>query len=311
LVGKRRHVDFVKAIVDIAGVTLLLQQDSVSRRGEEDLLAEHVGNIRKQGDSGEHNEADPRLTRCDYVEVLAVELSLDLRGHEVDVEDDHTAVVQQEANCTRSHTQPVPEHCLEEQFEDDDVDDEGEGDRGGEPMLVSQSTAVNRSSQSVDCSEVTASAMPNGEENPAPEDLEVEVDTLLASCVKLGVLVDVLVVDILFNGVREKTLPRRPNGVVHGGEPLSKEDLTGVAVFSGEEDLSEDEHDVLVEVVAHEPRHSSVAPSAMNEEKSMQVHELTDGVVGRPDSLRSFLASDTDTDVSFHDHGHVVGAIAD
>jgi len=149
LVGKRRHVDFVKAIVDIAGVTLLLQQDSVSRRGEEDLLAEHVGNIRKQGDSGEHNEADPRLTRCDYVEVLAVELSLDLRGHEVDVEDDHTAVVQQEANCTRSHTQPVPEHCLEEQFVDDDVDDEGEGDRGGEPMLVSQSTAVNRSSQSL------------------------------------------------------------------------------------------------------------------------------------------------------------------
>lgn len=42
----------------------------------------------------------------------------------------------------------------------------------------------------------------------------------------------------------------------------------------------------------------------------MQVEELADGVVGRTDGLGAFLAPDADTDMRFHDHGHIVGTVA-
>ena len=46
----------------------------------------------------------------------------------------------------------------------------------------------------------------------------------------------------------------------------------------------------------------------MNEQKLRQVAELTDGVVCRHRGLRSFESSDPDADVSFLNHGDVVGA---
>ena len=46
--------------------------------------------------------------------------------------------------------------------------------------------------------------MPDRESNPSPEDLEVEIDALLASLVDIGVVVDVLIIDVLLQGVREQ-----------------------------------------------------------------------------------------------------------
>ena len=43
----------------------------------------------------------------------------------------------------------------------------------------------------------------------------------------------------------------------------------------------------------------------------MQVEELTEGVVSGPDSLRAFFAAHANTNVCLHDHGHIVGAVAD
>jgi hypothetical protein len=49
--------------------------------------------------------------------------------------------------------------------------------------------------------------MPDREDNPSPEYLEVEVDALLARFVNLGVLVDILIVHILLERVGEQTGP--------------------------------------------------------------------------------------------------------
>ena len=46
--------------------------------------------------------------------------------------------------------------------------------------------------------------MPDRESYPSPEDLEVEIDTLLASLVDIGVVVDVLIIDVLLQRVREQ-----------------------------------------------------------------------------------------------------------
>ena len=83
----------------------------------------------------------------------------------------------------------------------------------------------------------------------------------------------------LFNGVRKQTLPRGPDCIVHGGQPLSKEDLSRVAILNRKEDFSEDQDNVLVAVVAHQPTYSTVAPPSVDKQQSVQIHELTDGIV--------------------------------
>jgi len=78
----------------------------------------------------------------------------------------------------------------------------------------------------IDSSEVADSAMPYGENNPAPKNLKVEVNTLLASFVDLWVHIDELVVHVLFQGVCEQAGPARPKCVIEGLKPICEENLT-------------------------------------------------------------------------------------
>ena len=111
----------------------------------------------------------------------------------------------------------------------------------------------------VDSAVIASDTMPDWEDDPSPEDFEVEIGALLASFVYHGVPVDVLIVNVLLKRVGEKAGPGRPQSVVEGLKPICEEDLARDTVSEGEKDLSENEYDILVEVVADEPADATVA----------------------------------------------------
>jgi len=81
-------------------------------------------------------------------------------------------------------------------------------------MLVGFTCQIDRPRQSIDCAEVDSSTMPHGKHDPSPENFVAEVNSLLASCINLRILVSVLVVHILFDRVSEQTLPTCPKSIV-------------------------------------------------------------------------------------------------
>ena len=62
----------------------------------------------------------------------------------------------------------------------------------------------------IDCAKVNNSSMPDREDHPAPEDLEIEVDSFLSRLVHLRIPVHVLVINILLKSVGEEARPRGP-----------------------------------------------------------------------------------------------------
>ena len=153
--------------------------------------------------------------------------------------------------------------------------------------------------------------MPKRENDPAPEDFKVEVDSFLAGFVDLRELIDELVIHILLHRVRKEAGPRGPESIVERLEPVSEEDLPWETVLKREEDFSKNEHNVLVEVIADNPADSTIAPSAMDQKESMKVKELAEGVVSGTHGLRAFFTSHTDSNMGFHDHRHIIGSVTD
>jgi len=49
-----RNVDFGESVENVVRLLLLPEHDSVSGRGEEDLLAEHVGDVWEERHEGKH-----------------------------------------------------------------------------------------------------------------------------------------------------------------------------------------------------------------------------------------------------------------
>ena len=116
-------------------------------------------------------------------------------------------------------------------------------------------------------SEITDHAMPDREDDPSPEHFKVEVDALLTSFVDLWIAIAVLIIDVLLKRVCKQASPWRPQSVVKSLEPVSEEDLSWEAILEWEENLSEDQHNILVKVVADDPADASVAPPTMHEQK--------------------------------------------
>jgi hypothetical protein len=113
----------------------------------------------------------------------------------------------------------------------------------------------------------------------------------------------------LFNCVCKQTLPRSPNRIVHSWKPLCKENLTRVTVTNCKIQLSKHQHNVLVKIVTNNDTDSAVTPTTMDKKQPMQVKELTDCVVCTSNCLSSLLTSDSNTNVSFHYHWHIVGTV--
>ena len=55
-----------------------------------------------------------------------------------------------------------------------------------------------------------------------------------------------------------------PEHIVEHWQPVCPEDLPGKPVEESKVNLSEDQNDVLIEIVANHPTHSSVSPSPMD-----------------------------------------------
>lgn len=68
--------------------------------------------------------------------------------------------------------------------------------------------------------------MPDGKDDPSPEDLEVKVDALLTGAVDLWVPVHVLVVHVLLKREGDEAGPGGPESVVEGLEPVGEKDLS-------------------------------------------------------------------------------------
>ena len=66
----------------------------------------------------------------------------------------------------------------------------------------------------IDSAKVASGSMPNREYHPAPEDLEIEVDSLLASLVHLRIPINILVIDILLQSVSEEAGPGGPESII-------------------------------------------------------------------------------------------------
>lgn len=74
---------------------------------------------------------------------------------------------------------------------------ESESDATCEPVRLCQAIFVNWSGQSINSAEIYCGTVPNREDDPSPEDCEIEVFAHLACSVDLGEGIDVLIVDIL------------------------------------------------------------------------------------------------------------------
>ena len=146
-------------------------------------------------------------------------------------------------------------------------------------------------------------------EDPFPEDKRAELLVLHSHLVKLGV------VDEVFFGVLEveecvkHDWESGESDVVELIDPWLVQSLSREDRPEAEEVLGDHVHHVLVEGVADELSVSTVALPAVDKQKRFQEFELADGEVTRAGGLHTFTPSNTDTDMSFHDHGHIVSSI--
>ena len=69
---------------------------------------------------------------------MAGDLGLEDLSYRCCVATDHADIVEQKTCNVDNAREPVPVASLDEEFADDDVHDEGEGDAAGEPVRLSQ-----------------------------------------------------------------------------------------------------------------------------------------------------------------------------
>jgi hypothetical protein len=74
---------------------------------------------------------------------------------------------------------------------------------------------------------------------------------------------------VLLEDVCEHARPAGPEGVVEHRKPLEEVDLATESIEDGEPEFCEDDHDVLVEVVADKPGDSTIPPTSMDQHKSL------------------------------------------
>lgn len=104
-------------------------------------------------------------------------------------------------------------------------------------------------------------------------------------------------------------MPTCPHCIIKHWKPICKVNLSWEPIEKGKVEFSEYKDNIFVEVIAYHETNPSIPPSAMYKQKFIQILELTDGIIPGPDSLSAFLASDPDSNVCLHDHGHIISTI--
>mmetsp|Transcript_30701 Transcript_30701/g.77026 ORF Transcript_30701/g.77026 Transcript_30701/m.77026 type:complete len:361 (+) Transcript_30701:278-1360(+) len=128
--------------------------------------------------------------------------------------------------------------------------------------------------------------------------------------VELRELEEAQIIHILFQDGNRKNRQRCKENIVATTKPRIEERLTRKVIIDGKPKRNKTNHKVFVEKVAHQKGDALVVPVAVHQEQTLQEAELTDRVVRAESSLHTFLAANTDTDLSSLNHGHVVGTVA-
>lgn len=73
--------------------------------------------------------------------------------------------------------------------------------------------------------------------------------------------------------------------------------LCRVAIEEGVPEVNQSKGKVFVKEVSQELAHPDVGPAPMDQQQSLQISELSKGIVTRHDCLHSFLSTYSDTNV--------------
>jgi hypothetical protein len=121
--------------------------------------------------------------------------------------------------------------------------------------------------------------MNDGETDPLPENLEVKVLLKLAGRVKDRVQESLLVVKVPLEHQGKEAEPGGEEHIVESRQPVNEIDLPGEAIPVGEVEFSEDEDDVLIEVVANHLGDPDIPIATVDHQETLQESELRDGIV--------------------------------
>ena len=146
-------------------------------------------------------------------------------------------------------------------------------------------------------------------QSPEPEDSDVEMLRWLWRFVELWVSVSYFGRTSAIKETQCQRRSSREENIVEADGPPLEEDLARPSRVECKPQLHDVQCDVLVEGIKDEAAHSVVIGSTVNKQKSPQVTELADRVVGGASSLHSFHSGDAHSDVGLLKHGHVISAV--
>jgi len=181
----------------------LLEHDPVSGCGVEDLLEHNISDIGYQCNHRQYYCSHVCFGRDTRIPDLTSNLRLEEEGDVGSVKNHHRHIVQSHTEDSSRERYPIPVYSLDVNFDTNDVDDHSEGYATGEPMGLSLAILIGGSFQSVDSAKVGRCSMPDGKDNPSPEDLQIEEFTLLTCFVDDRVSIDEFIVDVLVDHIRE------------------------------------------------------------------------------------------------------------
>mmetsp|Transcript_4981 Transcript_4981/g.12839 ORF Transcript_4981/g.12839 Transcript_4981/m.12839 type:complete len:338 (+) Transcript_4981:957-1970(+) len=153
--------------------------------------------------------------------------------------------------------------------------------------------------------------MPHTVENPPGCSLDVHILVVEASLVQLWVLQRRLLRHVLIQDTEHNDREHGVQDVEHLVHEVAVELLARKTRDEAKEILGQHDHDVLVECVAHEDCHPSVAPSAMDQQQVLEESELRDPVVADVEGLQALQTADANTHIRALDHVAVVRSVAD
>lgn len=106
--------------------------------------------------------------------------------------------------------------------------------------------------------------MPKCQNNLFPENFKIKMSPLLARFVNAWVLINIVLIQVYLEIECKKARPAGEYCIVKHWKPIREEYLTREAIEDWKVDLSECQHDILIEVVAYHLCDSPVSPSSMN-----------------------------------------------
>ena len=119
------------------------------------------------------------------------------------------------------------------------------------------------------------------------------------------------VVQILVEHGSDHQRNRSESQVVKGNVPIVENALSGVAIEKAENDLRKSENHILVEEIQNHLSDSDVTPTAVDHQQFPKSLEFGDGVITGLNCSHSFLAVNSNSDMSLLDHVDIIGAISD